>query len=138
MKYLTQFCGVNHKQKIDMTFISSTMPTETKTETSTHQSNQAHHDEFTIKVSSHHVQHSEMSHQLKEKVRSESPSLTDLFVETLESKGETSLNEVEWKSTNSVELPNISNLSLHSFALKAEALGKKISYEKTLTVKITD
>ena len=95
-------------------------------------------DEMTICVETINEQKSPMSEALKSKVRANADSLKKIFEDTIQEKGEFPLEKAEWKNENEVTVTGLSPMTLHSFVLKAEQLGKKISYERTLKVKITD
>ncbi|NME72168.1 hypothetical protein [Flammeovirga aprica] len=70
----------------------------------------------------------------------ESSKLLSMFQETLHEKGEEHSLENHLIGSNEVEFQKgkLSYSTLHSFLLKAESMGKKLSYEKIYTVKITD
>lgn len=95
-------------------------------------------DELTIKMESTHEQHSAMNEAQKAEKRSLSPSLYALMQKTLESKGEYPLEKSEWVGENELVVEGLSEMTLHTFLLKAESLGKKITYTKTLKIKISD
>jgi len=65
-------------------------------------------------------------------------NLKELFEAVLKEKNEYSSAEITWLDDETVEVSNISGLSLHSFVLRAEELGKNISYQKKTIIKITD
>lgn len=48
------------------------------------------------------------------------------------------LTDEDWISDNELKVGNIPGLALHSLALRAEEQGKNISYERTLTIKISE
>ena len=95
-------------------------------------------EELTIRVASSHYQESAMSQEQKITARKDAPSLYKIFETTLQSKGEYNLDEIKWNSDDELEMSYLSNNALHSFVLEAEKLGKKVTYEKSLTVKISD
>lgn len=95
-------------------------------------------EELIIKVASSHYQESPMSEEQKIEARKEAPSLYKIFETTLKSKGEYNLDEISWNSDDELEMNYLSNNALHSFVLEAEKLGKKVTYQKSLTVKISD
>lgn len=95
-------------------------------------------DEMTLVMKSTHTQMSSMPEELKEKKRKASPSLDELLRATAEKKGELDKLSVKWTSNDELEIEGISQMTLHSFILKAEELGKNITYTRTLRVDITD
>ena len=95
-------------------------------------------EELTIKVASSHFQDSPMSAEQKMDARKDAPSLYAIFESTLKSKGEYDLDQIKWNSDDELEMKYLSNNALHSFVLEAEKLGKKISYEKVLRVKVSN
>lgn len=95
-------------------------------------------DELTICIDSEHEQNSPMSEERKAAMRAQSPSLYKLFQKTLESKGEYPLANCEWNGEKELQADNLSSMTLHSFILKAESLGKKITYSRSLKIKISD
>lgn len=70
----------------------------------------------------------------------ESSKLLAMFQDTLDEKGEDHELEKHLVGSNEVEFQKgkLSYATLHSFLLKAESLGKKLTYEKIYTVKISD
>ena len=64
--------------------------------------------------------------------------LKPLFEKVLGEKGELDSSKVKWKDDETVELNSVSNMTLHSFLLEAEKLGKDVTYEKTTTIKINN
>ena len=95
-------------------------------------------EELTIKVASTHEQVSAMSEEHKAKARQGAASLHKLFEETLKAKGEYNLDEISWNGEDELEMQYLSQNALHSFILETEKLGKKVTYEKVLKVKISD
>ena len=95
-------------------------------------------DELTIAIASKHVQPSAMPEDLKMKKRAEAPKLEQMLEETIKVKGESDAIQKNWNTEGELEVEGLSDMTLHSFILQAEALGKKISYTKTLKVKISD
>jgi len=95
-------------------------------------------DELIIRIESTREQKSPMPEELKKKRRANSPELNELFEETLKQKNEYSSSETKWINDNEVQVNGMSDMTLHSFILKAEELGKKITYTKTLKVSISD
>ena len=95
-------------------------------------------EELTIHIPNTYSHTSAMPESLKQEAQKHAPSLVELFAQTLQEKGAYDSANTEWLSENEVEVKELPNLVLHSFILKAEELGKKITYTKTLTVKISD
>lgn len=80
---------------------------------------------------------SAMSDFQKEKARKNAPELKELLKSTISSGGDTEEINMNWTG-DSVELKGVSKMALHNFILKAEELGKKITYTKTYQVSIID
>lgn len=93
---------------------------------------------LTVNVKSTVTHESPMPDHIKEVKRKDAPCLKQLFEEVLKDKGEFFNEDIHLKNRDTVEMSELSNVALHCFVLKAQELGKKITYEKTLTVKITD
>ncbi|MFZ9027739.1 MAG: hypothetical protein ACO2Z9_01925 [Crocinitomicaceae bacterium] len=68
---------------------------------------------------------------------SNSSELKQFVTDYFKSKG-MELSDEDWVSENEVKIQNIPGLALHSLALRAEEQGKNISYERTLTIKISE
>lgn len=88
-------------------------------------------------LESEHVQESAMPEEIR-MAKSKDANLAYLFNDVLDSKGELSEVKKEWIGKNEIKTEGMSNMALHSFILKAEELGKKITYTRTLKVTITD
>lgn len=95
-------------------------------------------DELTLIMSTVDVRTSSMPEDLKRKIRDRSLGLKELFIATVERKGEGKELQVNRLSDSELEIEGISQMTLHSFLLKAEELGKKITYTRSLKVEITD
>ena len=65
-------------------------------------------------------------------------SLKEIFKKELQKKGEYDENNVRWIDDETVEVTKVSGLALHSFALRAEEMGKDITYHKKTILKIND
>lgn len=63
--------------------------------------------------------------------------LKSLFIDMLKSKNEYNESSIQWSDDETVEISNISNMSLHTFLLKAEKMGKDISYTKRTIIEIS-
>jgi len=96
------------------------------------------HSQLSIQIKSTHAQESAMPEELKRQVQKNSPSLYELFDDTLRRKGEAQSVTSRFVDEDILEVEGLSNLTLHSYVLEAEKLGKKVEYIKTLTVKISD
>lgn len=112
--------------------------TQTQAKAEEYQKINQMNDELTLLVKTTNKQTSPMSEELKKKKREESPSLGELFTETVEKKGELDSLKSTWTSDDEMEVEGISQMTLHSFLLRAEELGKNITYTRTLKVEITD
>jgi hypothetical protein len=80
---------------------------------------------------------SSMSEAKKQKARQNTPSLRELLETTISEGKDLDDLQMNWAG-DTVELQGVSKMALHSFILKAEELGKKITYTKTYQVSITD
>lgn len=94
--------------------------------------------ELTLIMKSENVQESSMSELQKQEKRAVSASLETLFEQTVEQKGEADQLKKSWVSDTELEIEGLSKMTLHSFVLEAEKLGKKITFTRTLQVKISD
>lgn len=72
-----------------------------------------------------------------ETLKSDGSELRSFVKEYFKSEGLETGKE-HWITPNEVVLNDCSSLSLHSLTLQAEQLGKKISYSKSLTIKISE
>lgn len=95
-------------------------------------------DEMTLVMNTVNEQKSSMSDELKEEKRRNVESLEALLHDVIDSKGEADSLNLRRNSNNEFEVEGLSNMTLHTFLLKAEALGKNIKYTKTLKVEICD
>jgi len=122
--------------------MSLLMKTAPVTESSNHSQAQESitktNDELTLTVKTINAQISSMSADMKAKKQSEADSLEEMFVETVTQKGESNTLTINRNSERDLEIEGISQMTLHSFLLKAEELGKNITYTRTLKVEITD
>ncbi|MEP2948441.1 MAG: hypothetical protein ABJO91_00415 [Ekhidna sp.] len=62
--------------------------------------------------------------------------LSEVFKQELMKKGEYDESKIRWIDHETVEVTNISGLAIHSFALRAEEMGKDIEYNKQTILKI--
>lgn len=100
--------------------------------------NQEQNDEMTICTKSVVRHRSPMSPEMKKLKREQLASLNDLFEEVLGQKGERDLVEITKDDNGELWLEGLSSTALHSFILKAEELGKHVTYTKITKVKISD
>ena len=63
--------------------------------------------------------------------------LKELFDQVLIEKNEATSNLI-WVDDETVEVTEVSGHCMHQFALRAEGLGKRVSYEKKIYIKIED
>lgn len=96
------------------------------------------HDEMTLVMKTTNTQTSSMPEVLKKEKRDDAPSLEEILKNTVEAKGEIEEMKSSWTSEDALEIEGISQMTLHSFLLKAEELGKNITYTRTLKVEIKD
>jgi len=62
--------------------------------------------------------------------------MKSLFEDVLKRKNELEKAEVNWVDNETVEVRNLSNLSLQSFLVQAEMQGRDISFTKQTIIKI--
>lgn len=84
------------------------------------------------------TQKSAASDRTKERLKFEKTNMAELLTSTLKKKREFDESHIKWLDSETVELSNVSNLTIHSFILQAEALGKDITYSKQTTIKISN
>ncbi|MFY0689281.1 MAG: hypothetical protein JXQ90_19075 [Cyclobacteriaceae bacterium] len=96
----------------------------------------AQSDELTINLVSSYEQSSAISDELKKQKQKDAPDLAELLQKTLTEKGGS--DKCTWTGESEVTVEGLSSMTLHSFVLKAEELGKTIKYTKSLKVEITD
>ena len=87
--------------------------------------------------------HPTTSNHLKVLRSSNSESQSDaqikqLFEQVLKEKNAYHKEKMNWINESTVEITGVSGLALHSFVLRAEELGKTVSYEKKTIIKIID
>ncbi len=68
----------------------------------------------------------------------EQRTLPEIFKEELIKKGEYDESKIKWIDHETVEVTNCSGLAIHSFALRAEEMGKDIEYHRKTILKIKD
>ncbi len=95
-------------------------------------------DTLTIYTETKRIINSAMPDYIKEKKRADAPSLFELFKNTIERKGEGEQVQIKELNTDEFFVEGLSSMTLQSFILKAEELGKNISYTTSLQVKISD
>ena len=64
------------------------------------------------------------------------PQLKELLEGVLEQKNELDTAEINWVDDETVELKNVSNISLNTFLIQAEQQGKDITYTKQTIIQI--
>lgn len=64
--------------------------------------------------------------------------LKGVLENVMKEKGEYDGSNLNWVDNDTVEVSCLSSLAIHSFVLKAEQLGKDVTYEKRVVIKITD
>ena len=79
---------------------------------------------------------SSMNHVSPKKEES-TATLKDVFVELLKERGEYDTNNITWNSDDEVVVSKINHFTLHQLVLKAEELGKQISFEKNTVIKFS-
>ena len=73
----------------------------------------------------------------KQKQSNENVDLKELLNEIITEKSE-AIENFEWVDEDTLEVKSNKGFSLHTFILEAEKLGKNISFEKKMLIKITD
>lgn len=132
---------INSKKKEVMSLLMKTAPVSeahTSAQIEEHMEHIQERDEMTLVMRTTNTQTSTMSEKMKQTKQNASPSLNALFLNTVEDKGELSQLKTELSDNDELEVEGISQMTLHSFLLKAEELGKNITYTRTLKVEITD
>ncbi|KXX71258.1 hypothetical protein [Flammeovirga sp. SJP92] len=96
-------------------------------------------DELTIHIKST-MKHENVSASSNGRKAIDPSQLLSVLQETLNEKGENQIVTDHLIGSNEVEFQKgkLSYSTLHSFLLKAEQMGKKVTYEKVYTVKISD
>ena len=123
-------------QFVETAELQEVRSTESKPSQSKKSSKKA--SEMIIRNESINIQPSVMPDDLKEIKRANSPELNSLLTETLEHKGEADSVQIQQNELGQLIVEGVSQSALHSFLLKAEEIGKKITYKRVLEVKITD
>lgn len=124
-----------------MTLLMKSVPvseSQTQAQESGRKTNNEARDEMTLVMKTTNTQISSMSEEMKAKKRKVSASLEEILRNTVEDKGQLDALKSRWTSDDELEIEGISQMTLHSFLLKAEELGKNITYTRTLKVEITD
>jgi hypothetical protein len=91
-------------------------------------------DNLTIRVISTRKHENCMSEEAKIKARENAPSLVEAFNQNVA----TDEHVCHWVGSDEFEINGLPKSKLHTFLLRAEELGKSITYTNTLTVKISD
>lgn len=77
-----------------------------------------------------------VSQSTEDAVQRDAVLLKELLKAELQAKGEMH-DHINWIGDLALEADGLSPLALHSFLLKAEAMGKSISYRKKTIIEIT-
>jgi len=91
---------------------------------------------MTIMINSIFTNESPAKAHMMQQPQTEDTELKELFEEVLREKGEFNEDNIRWVDGNTVELSSVSSLAIHSFVLRAEALGKDVAYEKCTKIRI--
>lgn len=73
-----------------------------------------------------------------EDVKTNRSAIRDLFEQTLTENEEIEGDRFKWVGENEIQVDGLSGMPLHNFVLKAEALGKKVTYRRSIVFTITD
>lgn len=92
-------------------------------------------DELRIVMSRSYHDPSPMPDKLKKEANNKAPDMAELFQEVLRDRGE-SIRDFEFDG-KTLKVDNISNLTLHSFILKAAEFGKDVTFKKETTLIIS-
>ncbi len=103
---------------------------------SANQNEQADSGELTINIQTNSV-HPAVQNGSRLQDEDNSQDLVQLLFDTLKEMNEQEKCKMVWTSANEVNLSMISSRALHHFLLKAEELGQNITYNRTLSVKIS-
>jgi len=136
--YFRIICLTKPKNYSTMSLLMNSMPVTESKQNSNRHLRKTSEDELILSMKTINTQKSTMKEDLKRKKRGESPSLEELLVKVINQKGEGGKFEMNRVSDNEIELEGISQMTLHSFLLKAEELGKNITYTRSLKVTIAD
>lgn len=117
-----------------MTLVS-TMPS---VQTQSEPQNNANPDSLSVKMNAEYRPDLESHASTRNQGANQDVPLQQLFEETFNEKGEHSIGNLRWVGENEVEVNGLSNMTLHNFILKAEALGKKVTYRRNIVLTITD
>ena len=124
------------KIKNQMTLLTKTP--EVLSDYTSEETVQSSSDTLSIQMETNFVQPSAMPEGLKKQRQENAPQLYDLLTATLKEKGEYPLSKTTWINDQEIKVEGLSKMTLHSFIMKAEQLGKKIKYRRSLVVEITD
>ena len=95
-------------------------------------------ENLTLRMKSISKQLTKVPEDLKKQTKLDASSLKKLFMETVDQKGESTKLSLKESSSHDFEIEGISQMTLHSFLMKAEEQGKNITYTRTLKVEIHD
>lgn len=65
-------------------------------------------------------------------------NLNKLLLDVLNKKGELENAKINWTSENEVELSTVSMMTLHHFITEVEKLGKNITLDRSIVIRVTD
>ncbi|MDW3191496.1 MAG: hypothetical protein R8G66_04000 [Cytophagales bacterium] len=65
-------------------------------------------------------------------------ALQALFEQSLAESGENGTRKFNWVGENEIQVDGLSGMTLNNFLLKAEALGKKVTYRRSIVFQIED
>lgn len=71
-------------------------------------------------------------------VNNKETALQELFEQALAETGENGAQKFKWVGENEIQVDGLSGMTLHNFLLKAEALGKKVTYRRSIVFQIED
>lgn len=117
--------------------INTPSAVSTTTESVAEEQSKSTPQELNIVTKSVITHESSMSESQKRKARRNAPELKEILKKAISEGKDLDGLEMNW-SGDTVELKGVSKMALHSFILKAEELGKNVTYTKTYKVSITD
>ncbi|MEP1095254.1 MAG: hypothetical protein ABJG78_09100 [Cyclobacteriaceae bacterium] len=118
--------------------MNNTIEKDTTLEEAHHRNDSSNHrDELIIRQESkfHHL--SAMPADLRKRKQEGASEMAELFHQTMQEKGEYDPSNVSWTDHKTVEVEGLSKMAVHNFILKAEALGKDITYTKQTIISIS-
>ena len=94
-------------------------------------------EQLTIVKSKTFNHKSPMPAELKQSKQNDGATIAELFETTLKQKGEFDPENIKWIDDNTIVVGNLSGTALHSVILKAEEMGRDISYTHQTTIRIS-